>query len=180
MQSSPLNFRRAFIWIVRLGLAATFLYAAYSKLFYPTHILWPWFALKFSVSANLNNFVPSVDQYKILSPAAANFFAHLLPFLEAALGLLLLIGWRLRIWLALSSALLALFLTVLTRAYLLHMDIKDCGCFASDHPEPLNAMTLLRDTFFLAIALLATYFAFVEARKPHPWAAPQSTQPSQT
>jgi hypothetical protein len=58
------------------------------------------------------------------------------------------------------------FLGVVTRAYLLHMDIN-CGCFGA--PEKLTGMTVVRDSVFVALAVLMTYFAFIEARKPHPW-----------
>jgi uncharacterized membrane protein YkgB len=96
--------------------------------------------------------------------------AHTLPFVEIVLGLLVLIGWRLRIWAAAITAIMVAFLTVVTRAYLLHMDIN-CGCFGT--PEKLTGMTVVRDGAFTLLALLTTIFAFMEAREPHPWSAPQ-------
>ena len=173
MQSSPMNFRRAIILIGRLFLGGTFIYAAYSKLLHPNFLLHPWFAFKFAVSANLANFASEVETFKVLSADGSAFVAHTLPFVELALGLLLLIGWRVRIWLAAVSLLLLGFLSVLTRAFLLHIEIKNCGCFAT--PEPLTGMTLVRDGLFVFVALLCTYFAFIEARKPHPWVAPSNS-----
>jgi len=170
MQSFPLNFRRAFLLLGRLGLGGTFIYAGYSKLFLPNLILRPLFALRFSLSANLDGFTRQVASYELLSPAGASFVAHTLPFAEILLGLLLLIGWRLRIWASLVSLILLGFLGVVTRAYLLHMDIN-CGCFAT--PEPLTGWTVVRDTAFAAFAILLTVFAFQEARSPHPWTVPQ-------
>ena len=168
MQSSPLNFRRAVIWLGRLLIGGIFVYAGYAKLVYPNHNLWPWFMLKFSVSANLSTFAFQVESYKILGAAASSFVAHTLPFVEIVLGLLLLVGWRLKIWATMVSAILVGFLTVVTRAYLLHMDIN-CGCFGT--PEPLTGMTVLRDSVLVLLALLMTVFAYQEARKPHPWRA---------
>jgi DoxX len=173
MQSSPFSLRRAAILLGRLFLGATFVYAAYSKILHPTFILHPWFAFKFAVTLNLANFASEVETFKVLSATGSAFVAHTLPFVELALGLLLLIGWRVRFWLAGVSLLLLAFLSILTRAYLLHLDIKNCGCFAT--PEPLTGMTLVRDGLFVAVALLCTYFAFVEAGKPHPWTAPSNT-----
>ena len=170
MQSSPLNFRRIVIWIGRLVLAGIFIYAGYSKIFLPNTHLWPMFFLKFSISANLSNFADQVNSYKMLSPAGVNFVAHVLPFTEMLLGLLLLIGWRLRIWAALITLILLGFTGAVTRAYLLHMQIN-CGCFAT--PEPLTGMTVVRDTALAALALVTTIFAFIEARKPHPWSSPE-------
>ena len=169
MQSSPLNLRRALILLGRIFFGAMFVYAAYSKLLHPTFILHPWFAFKFAVKANLANFAGEVETFKFLSASSSGALAHVLPFVELSLGLLLLIGWRARYWFAGASLLLVVFLSVLTRAYLLHLDIKNCGCFAT--PEPLTGMTLVRDGLLLAAALLCTYLAFIEARRPHPWTA---------
>ena len=172
MQSSPLNFRRAVIWFGRLLLAGIFIYAGYAKLTYPNHNLWPYFMLKFSVSANLSTFAFQVESYKVLSAAGSAFVAHTLPFVEIVLGLLLLIGWHFRIWAALATVILMGFLCLVTRAYLLHMEIN-CGCFGT--PERLTLMTVIRDAALVALALLMTVFAFQEARKPHPWTEPQNS-----
>jgi uncharacterized membrane protein YphA (DoxX/SURF4 family) len=170
MQSSPFNFRRAIIWIGRLVLGGIFIYAGFSKLLLPNTHLWPIFVLKFSLSMNLSSFAQQVESYKMISPEASQVVAHTLPFVEIVLGLLLLIGWRLRVWSAAVTLIMAGFLTAVTRAYLLHMDI-DCGCFGI--PEKLTGMTVVRDGAFTALALLMTVFAFIEAREPHPWSAPE-------
>lgn len=168
MQSSPFNLRRAVIWIGRLFLGAIFVYAGISKIIFPNTHLWPLFVLRFSISVNLSTFAQQVESYKLLSPAGVDFVAHTLPFAEIVLGLLLLIGWRLKIWASLVTLIMLGFLTVVTRAYLLHMDIN-CGCFAT--PEPLTFKTVIRDSLFAGLAALMTVCSFIEARKPHPWAA---------
>ena len=170
LQSSPFNLRRAVILIARLVLGGIFVYAGISKIFFPNTHLWPMFVLKFSISTNLATFAQQVESYKLLSPAGVDFVAHTLPFTEIVLGFLLLIGWGLRIWGSLVTLLMLGFLTVVTRAYLLHMNIN-CGCFAT--PEPLTGMTVIRDSLFVALALLMAVFAFVEARQPHPWSSPE-------
>ncbi|HXY26095.1 MAG TPA: MauE/DoxX family redox-associated membrane protein [Candidatus Acidoferrum sp.] len=170
MQSSPFNFRRAIIGIGRLVLGGIFVYAGFAKLLMPNSNLWPMFALKLSISMNFSLFADQVESYKMISREASQMVAHTLPFVEIVLGLLLLIGWRLRIWATAITVIMAGFLGVVTRAYLLHMDIN-CGCFGT--PEKLTGMTVLRDSIFVALALLMTIFAFLEARKPHPWTAPE-------
>src|SRR6266852_904167 len=175
MQSTPLNLRRAIIWIGRLVLGGIFIYAGYSKAFLPNHILWPLLFLKFSISTNLANFALQVEAFKLLPPWGVQFVAHILPFAEIVLGLLVLVGWRLRIWAPLLTLIMLGFFVVVLRAYLLHMDIN-CGCFAT--PEPIGPKKIAEDAALSALALLMTYFAFVEARKPHPWSAPQPAQPS--
>jgi uncharacterized membrane protein YphA (DoxX/SURF4 family) len=173
MQSSPLNLRRAVIWIGRLVLGGIFLYAGYSKVFLPNTNLWPLFVLKFSISVNLANFARQVDAFQLLSPSGVSFVAHTLPFTEIVLGLLLLIGWRLRIWASILTAIMLGFFVVVSRAYLLHMDIN-CGCFAT--PEPINLKKVLEDAAMSGLALLMTVFVFIEARKPHPWSAPEAAE----
>lgn len=166
MQSAPWNYRRILILIGRLVLGGIFLYAGYTKVFLPNKMFWPLIMLKFSLMANLSNFGTQVDAYKLLPPAGVGFVAHTLPFAEMILGLLLLIGWRVRIWATFVTLILLGFFTVVARAYLLHMDIK-CGCFGE--PEPLTGFTVLRDGSLVLLAVLMTVFAFQEARKPHPW-----------
>jgi len=167
LESSPINFRRAVIWLGRLLVGGILLYAGVAKIVLPNHNLWPYFMLKFSVSANLTSFAFQVESYKVLGPTGASLVAHTLPFAEVVLGLLLLSGWYLRVWASLATAILAGFLAVVTRAYLLHMEIN-CGCFGT--PEPLTAMTVVRDALLVALSVLMTVFAFREARGPHPWA----------
>lgn len=171
MSSAPFTFRRMVIWVGRLVLGVIFVYAGYSKLFFPNRMFWPLPLLRFSVTANLSNFGVQVESYKLLSPAGVQFVSHSLPFAEILLGLLLLIGWRLRLWAPMVTLILLGFLTVVTRAYLLHMDIN-CGCFAT--PEPISLKKILEDSALALLAVLMTVFAFLEARKPHPWAATEA------
>ena len=170
MQSSPFTLRRAIIWVGRLVLGMIFVYAGFSKLLMPNTHLWPMFVLKFSLSMNISSFAQQVESYKMISPEASQMVARVLPIVEIALGLLVLIGWRLRIWATAITAVMVGFLAVVTRAYLLHMDIN-CGCFGT--PEKLTGMTVVRDGVFTVLAVLMTVFAFIEARKPHPWSAPE-------
>lgn len=170
MQSSPWNLRRLVLWIGRLVLGGIFIYAGYSKVFLPNTNFWPFFILKFSISLNLGNFRDQVEAFKMLPPWGVQFVAHTLPFTEIILGFLVLIGWRLRIWASLLTFIMIGFFVVVLRAYLLHMNIN-CGCFAT--PEPIGLRKILEDAALSGLAVLMTIFAFVEAREPHPWSAPE-------
>jgi len=172
MQASPLNLRRVVIWIGRLLLGAIFIYAGYSKIFLPNTNFWPYFILKFSITMNLTNFATQVEAFKMLPGWAVQFVAHTLPFAEILLGLLVLIGWRLRIWSSLLTVLMLGFTFAVLRAFILHMDIN-CGCFAT--PQPVNLQKILEDAALSGLAVLMTVFAFIEARRPHPWAARETT-----
>jgi uncharacterized membrane protein YphA (DoxX/SURF4 family) len=166
MESSPLNLRRAIIWIGRLLLGGIFIYAGYAKIFLP--IMHP----RPPIGVALAFFALQVGSYQILPPWGVNFVAHTLPFAEIALGLLLILGWQLRIWAALSTLLMLGFFAAVVRSYAAGMQIN-CGCFAT--PEPLTIATVIRDGALAALAVAMTVFAFIEARKPHPWSAPQPT-----
>jgi uncharacterized membrane protein YphA (DoxX/SURF4 family) len=169
MQSSPLNFRRAVIWLGRLILGPVFIYAGCSKAFLPNSHFWPWFFFKFSLSMNIANFAFQVEAFKLLSPWGVQFVAHTLPFAEIVLGFLVLIGWQLRIFGTMLAAIMVGFSVVVTRAYLLHMNIN-CGCFAT--PQPINMEKVLEDAGMAILAVSMAAFAIIEARKPHPWSAP--------
>ncbi len=164
MQSSPLNLRRAIIWIGRLVLGGIFIYAGYAKIFLP--IMHP----RPSIGVALAFFALQVGSYQMLPPWGVNFVAHTLPFTEVALGLLLIIGWHLRIWATLSSLLMLGFFAAVAHSYAAGLQIN-CGCFAT--PEPLTLWTVIRDGALAALAVVMTVLAFIEARKPHPWSAPQ-------
>jgi uncharacterized membrane protein YphA (DoxX/SURF4 family) len=172
MQSSPLNFRRAVMWLGRLILGPVFLYAGYSKVFLPNSHFWPWFLFKFSLSTNIANFAFQVDAFKLLSPAGVQFVAHTLPFTEMVLGFLVLIGWQLRIFGTMLAAIMVGFSVVVARAYLLHMNIN-CGCFAT--PQPIDMQKVLEDAGMALLAVLMAAFAIIEARNPHPWTAPDES-----
>jgi uncharacterized membrane protein YphA (DoxX/SURF4 family) len=163
MQSSPFNLRRAIIWIGRFLLAGIFIYAGYAKIVLPTMHPRP------PIGVALSFFALQVDSYQILPSWGVKFVAHTLPFAEVALGLLLLIGWRFRIWATIVTLIMLGFFAAVVRSYALGLQIN-CGCFAT--PEPLTIKTVFRDGALAALALLMTIFAFMEARKPHPWSAP--------
>ena len=145
MESSPFNPRRAVVWIGRLVLAAVFLYAGYSKLALPNIKPRP------PIGVALSLFALQVDSYQMLPPWAVNVVAHTLPFAEIALGLLLLIGWQLRIWATLASVILLGFFAAVVRSYVLGLEIN-CGCFAN--PEPLTIKTVIRDGLLVALSLV--------------------------
>jgi uncharacterized membrane protein YphA (DoxX/SURF4 family) len=172
MQSSPLNFRRAVMWLGRLILGPVFIYAGYSKAFLPNSHFWPWFFFKFSLATNIANFAFQVEAFKLLPPWGVQFVAHTLPFTEIVLGFLVLIGWQLRIFGTMLAAIMVGFSVVVTRAYLLHMNIN-CGCFAT--PQPINMEKVLEDAGMAILAVSMAAFAIIEARRPHPWSAPAET-----
>ncbi len=147
---------RALVILGRLVLGAVFVYAAYTKLLVvhlsPFLVEWrPWMLFAFSVNS-----------YQILPEWAVTLVARTVPWLELALGLLLLAGYGLRYVTAVASALLLFFFGVMLRAHFKGLGI-DCGCFGFG--ERLGVRTLIRDGLLVAVSLAVTVAAFVKPRR---------------
>lgn len=129
----------------RLILGGIFVYAAYAKLSQP----WMLFAM-------------SINSYQMVSESSTKMLAQTLPWLELALGLVLLTGWALRWSASAASALLVFFFSVMLRAYMKNLAIF-CGCFGVG--EKLGPLTLTRDGSLAALALAVAVGAFLMRRR---------------
>jgi uncharacterized membrane protein YphA (DoxX/SURF4 family) len=136
-----------------------FIAAAYGKMKPFQGFPWAWSSIKISISF----FVMQVESYELLSPAASNFVAHVLPFFELGLGLWLVSGIARRYSGLLACAVLFGFMSAITYAYLRGLHIK-CGCGVGPD-EDVGPQAVLRDgvKFFLP-ALLVTIGAFYVRR----------------
>jgi putative oxidoreductase len=139
---------RILLVALRVGLGAIFIYAAWVKLRDP----WQLFAM-------------SIDSYRILPLGAVELAAHVIPWTELAVGLLLISGFWMRISGPIVSLLLLTFFVLMLRAYAKGMAI-DCGCFGPG--EAISWKTLLRDGSMVAAALLLTTMAFLNRPKTAP------------
>jgi uncharacterized membrane protein YphA (DoxX/SURF4 family) len=171
---------RLLLLIGRLTLAGIFLFAAYGKLRPVDSAPLSLASLKItssSLSVSMMLFAMQVDSYQILPAWAVMVVSHGLPWLELAIGLLLLVGVGLR-WVSLLTTLLvAGFFGVIVRSYFAGMKIN-CGCFGPG-AEPLSGWTILRDGLFLALALGVTIDAFRQARAKREARAIAATAPGQ-
>jgi uncharacterized membrane protein YphA (DoxX/SURF4 family) len=120
-------------WILRIVLAAVFLFAAYSKL-----------------KQSYLVFAMTVDAYQLLPEWAVLAVARWLPPFELLVGVMLLLGWRLRDWAFAAMLLMLAFFAILLWSYGRGITI-DCGCFGVG--EPLTAFTLARDGLLAAAAM---------------------------
>lgn len=123
--------------VARFGLAAVFLVSGLLKAVDPdqTYI--------------------AVRAYDVLPDVGVEVVAALLPWVELALGLLLLAGVGTRLVAALSAALLLVFVAGVVQAWARGLSI-DCGCFggggAVEPGETTYVQELLRDAGFLLMA----------------------------
>ena len=118
------------ILILRLLLGAIFLYAAYSKL-----------------KESYTLFAMSIDAYQILPEQGVVAVARTLPWVELALGLWLLIGYRIAPAAITATAILGAFFAIMAFTYGKGAAI-DCGCFGLG--EATTWKTLLRDGSLVA------------------------------
>lgn len=130
---------RAVVVALRLVLGAIFLYAAWVKLREP----WLVFAM-------------SIDAYGMLPEPLVVATARSLPWIELALGLLLISGVALRYASAAAAALLAVFFTAMVVTYA-HGKAIDCACFGPG--DVIGPKTLARDGALLAAAIALAIFA---------------------
>jgi uncharacterized membrane protein YphA (DoxX/SURF4 family) len=152
---------RVLLLLGRLALAVTFLLAAYGKLRPQNAVPWTLSSLKVtpaSLGISMTFFAMQLDSYQMLPAWAVNPFAHTLPWVELALGILLLAGIGLRYVAVAATLLLAVFWAVVIRSYAMHLAIN-CGCFGPN--EKLDGWTLARDGSFFVVGVAVTIGAFI-------------------
>ena len=98
----------------------------------------------------------AVNAYQLMPYDVAKVLGAALPFLEIALGLLLLAGLAVRLSAGLSVLLLVVFIAGIVSAWSRGLAI-DCGCFGSGGQlgagqRPTYGTEILRDLGFLALA----------------------------
>ncbi len=119
-------------WLCRITLAVVFIWSGWVKFREP---------LQFAVAITGYRVVP--DQYAF--PIATYF-----PWVEIALGLIILIGFKIR-WSSVAAAALMLFFIVLLSITLYRGIDTNCGCFGFG--DKITWKTIVRDGSFLLPAL---------------------------
>ena len=152
---------------LRIALGVIFVYAAWVKLFQFSdgrlHLI-PW-----------QLFAMAIDSYQLLPQTGVEIAARTLPWVELAIGVLLVIGRWTR-WASLvTSGLLVVFFSLMVRAFAKGQEIS-CGCFGPG--EIISWKTLLRDGSMLAASLWVMAMAWVSRRAPRP--SPKPLPPNGT
>lgn len=126
--------------VARVYLAVVFLLACYHKLLDPAA-----FAL-------------DIATYQIMPLATINLMAIVLPWVELAAGLMLLVGFRARAGALLVAAMMAVFTAAIAIALGRGLEMS-CGCFASQGAaeDPISWLTILRDLGWLVLALYVLF-----------------------
>jgi putative oxidoreductase len=131
-------------WIslpLRLYIGFVFLYACWHKLIHP------------------GSFAIDVATYQILPLYLVNLMAVVLPWIELATGIMIVIGWRTRAASLLIAGMMAIFIMAIAIALHKGLDMA-CGCFASQSMEedPISMMTIVRDLGWFIIPVYVLIF----------------------
>ncbi len=140
-QQSTARMTAAWPWIstvARLGLAAVFLVAGGLKV------------------TDLSASGRAVNAYRLMDFETAKVVGAVQPFLEIALGLLLLIGLAVRLSAIIGAILLVIFIAGIASAWARGLQI-DCGCFSKGGDLAAGrtaqyGLEILRDVGFLVLA----------------------------
>ena len=105
---------------------------------------------------DLGGSVRAVNAYQLVPYEMARVIGAALPFVEVALGLLLLVGLATRVVAAVTGALLVVFIAGIASAWARGLNI-DCGCFGGGGElaagaRPSYGWEITRDVALLAIA----------------------------
>ena len=123
-------------WLSRIALAVVFVWSGWVKLLEP---------LQFAVA---------ITGYKIVPDQYAFRIAQYFPWFEIALGLIILIGFKIR-WSSVAAAALMLFFIVLLSITLYRGIDTNCGCFGFG--DKITWKTIARDGSFLIPALFLVF-----------------------
>ena len=98
----------------------------------------------------------AVNAYRLMSFDAAQVVGAIQPFLEIAVGLLLLVGLAMRLSAAIAALLLVVFIAGIVSAWTRGLQI-DCGCFSKGGDLAAGrtaeyGLEILRDVGFLVLA----------------------------
>jgi len=147
MKQFNLRFQSVITLLARLVLGGVLLAAGGLKVFKPTE------------SAN------AVAAYKLMPTELAHLIGYALPWLEVAIGLLLILGIMVRPAAILSGLIMVVFIGAIASVWARGMLI-DCGCFGGGGEIDPSLASQVRRTYFieimrdLGLALTALYLYF--------------------
>jgi uncharacterized membrane protein YphA (DoxX/SURF4 family) len=119
-----------------------------------------WLAAGLTKITDLDGSVRAVRAYRLLPEGVAEIVGNGLPLLELMLGVLLLVGFGVRVVAMITAVLMVVYMAGIASVWARGLSI-DCGCFGSGgqlaaNAKPTYGIELLRDAGFLVVALLLT------------------------
>lgn len=128
-------FNRWILLLVRLSVGGVFVYAGIIKVQHPI------------------NFADSITTFQIIPTQLVNIIALALPPFEIIIGLMLILGWKVRLAAFSIFILTVIFAIVISQALIRGLEV-DCGCFGSGKPSSLKTWASFgRDILLMAASV---------------------------
>jgi uncharacterized membrane protein YphA (DoxX/SURF4 family) len=135
--------------IVRISLGVVFIWASFDKILHP------------------KEFAEVIHNYTIFPPQMVNLSAIVLPWIEFACGVLLIIGFFCRGSAFIISGLLIIFMGALCHAFYKGLDIR-CGCFTLSPDADRIAITdLMTDGVLFIMGLWVLFGERLRSLRQH-------------
>lgn len=125
--------------IVRLIVGGIFIYSAFTKI------------------TDIDYFVKSLYNYRILPEESLNLFAILIPWLELIIGVFLVLGIFVRESAVLGGILMILFIAAIAMAMARGLDIE-CGCFGTKDGSRVGLLRIIEDLGILLCFMWLTAY----------------------
>jgi uncharacterized membrane protein YphA (DoxX/SURF4 family) len=125
--------------VLRILLGGTFLFAGFAKI------------------GNVSALIGEIEKYQILPVVLAQAYGHVLPILEIMVGLLLVLGIKLRISSAIGGLLVLSFTIAKLAAISRGLDIGVCGCLGTAVPL-MSTQSLAIDFILLGLSIYIILF----------------------
>ncbi len=148
------------LFAIRIILGSLFIYSAIIKII------------------NIDFFVKSLYNYKLLPEESLNYAALFITWLELIVGLLIFTGIYIKESALIGGILTLLFIGAVSAALARGLDIE-CGCFGTKDGSRVGTLKILEDIFILlGFVWLAVYGSdFLAILKPHKIKADNTTIP---
>lgn len=134
------------LFVSRLILGGLFIYASLDKIINPL------------------SFAQILHHYRLMPPALINIWAVILPWIEAAAGILLIIGYRVRGANFIIGGLLGMFVAVLAITAFRGINVS-CGCFSTSIEVKSNLVLRIIEDAGMLILFLHIFCYYASSKK---------------
>ena len=103
-----------------------------------------------------DKFANEIGNYSLMPEFSLNFFALILPWIEVVVGIMMILGVRLRANAVISIGLLSVFILAVISAMIRGLDIN-CGC-SSTNPQKVGFPKILENSGLIILSLVIAFF----------------------
>lgn len=135
------SWKQGFSLLLRFGFGLLLLIASIDKMMHPFE------------------FAQAVENYRVVGEGMSYWVAVWLPYLEASIGLFLILGLWMDAATLMNALLMILFLFMVAQAYIRHLDIR-CGCFTvQGEASSIGIWKIMQNGLFAGLSILLVWLA---------------------